>query len=162
MMTPSAIGTTSGSKAGVATLRPSTALSTEIGGRQQAVAVEQGGAGHAEHDVEVAPARRDLAAARDQRHQGEHAALAAIVGAHHDDDVFQGDDDDQRPGDQRQDAEHVLGRRLQPGELAEALLDGVERAGADVAEHHAERGQGELRSPAAAGLLRQCLDGHET
>jgi len=32
MMTPSAIGTTSGSKAGVATFRPSTALSTEIAG----------------------------------------------------------------------------------------------------------------------------------
>ena len=105
--------------------------------RQQAVAVEQRGAGHAEHDVELAPADRDLGAARDQRHQRQHAAFAAIVGAHHDQHVLQRDDDDQRPGDQRQDAEHVIGDRLQPGELAETFLDRVERAGADVAEHHA-------------------------
>ena len=124
------------------------------GGREQAVAVEQGGAQHADHQVDAAAARVDRGLARHQRHQGEHAALAAVVGAHDDDDVLQGDDDDQRPGDQRQDAEHVLMAGLQPGKLAETLLDGVERAGADVAEDDAERRQGQRCRTLLAGRLR--------
>ena len=130
------------------------------GGRQQAIAVEQRGAGDADHQVDAAAARGDRFLPRYQRHQGQHAALAAIVGAHHHDDVFQGDDDDQRPGDQRQDAQHVVMRRAEAGEFAEALLDRVERAGADVAEDDAERRQGEgCRALAAHGLDR-CRFGH--
>ncbi len=121
------------------------------GGRQQAVAVEQGGAQHAQDHVDVAPALGDAGLARYQRHQRQHAALAVIVGAHDHNDVFQGDDDQQRPGDQRQHAEHVVVRRLQAGEIAEAGLDGVERAGADVAEDDAERRQRQAGRPLPVG-----------
>ena len=127
---------------------------------QQAIAVEQGGAGHADHQVDAAPAVGHRGLPRHQRHQGQHAALAAVVRAHHHDDIFQGDDDDQHPGDQRQDAQHVVVRRAEAREIAEALLDRVERAGADVAEDDAERRQGEgCRALAGHGLDR-CRFGH--
>ena len=53
------------------------------------------------------------AAKSEQRHD---TALAVIVGAHHEDNVFQGDDDRKRPEDKGKQAEH---RR--PALLAPAL-----------------------------------------
>ena len=44
-----------------------------------------------------------------ERGQRQRAALAVVVGAQQDQHVFDRDDDDQRPQDQRQHAEH--GRR---------------------------------------------------
>jgi hypothetical protein len=65
-----------------------------------------------------------------QRHQRERAALALVVGAQQDENVFECDDDDQRPQDHRKNAEHV-------GRAAAGCIDGlaqrVERARADVA-----------------------------
>ena len=46
--------------------------------------------------------------AGDQRRQREDAALALIVGAHDDDDVFDRDDEEKRVEHEREDTEHVL------------------------------------------------------
>ena len=102
-----------------------------------AVAVEQRRADDAQQDDEMAPF---LAAARPegQGGQGQHAALAAVVGAHHEGDVFDRDDQRRRPEDQRQHAQHrPLGDAGRP-RMGEAFPDGVERAGADVAIHDAD------------------------
>jgi hypothetical protein len=73
------------------------------------IAVEQGGAGHAEerHREHVVPDH-----ALEERHQGERAALAVVVGAHDQEDVFERDHDDERPQHQRHHAEHHLAREL--------------------------------------------------
>ena len=42
-----------------------------------------------------------------KRHQGQRAAFAAVVGAQDQHRVFQRDDEDQRPQDQRHHAENV-------------------------------------------------------
>ena len=83
-MITAVIGTTESSSDGSTTLRPSTADSTEIAGRDHAVAEEQCGAEDAErgqHDRgPAAPRRCQPAQQGDQRHD---AALAVVVGAHH-------------------------------------------------------------------------------
>ncbi len=78
-------------------------------------------------EIDPAAAFRNVALARHQRHQCQHAALALVVGAHHHGDVLHRDDQDQRPGDQRQDAQDILRRQADTGVFAEALLDRVER-----------------------------------
>src|SRR5262249_38548512 len=73
--------------------------------RDQAVPVEQGDADDRQADDEgLAP----LAAGQPQgeSREGEDAAFAAVVGAHDQQDVFDGHDDDERPEHQRQYAEH--------------------------------------------------------
>jgi len=100
-------------------------------------------------------------ARHDEGHQRQDPALAPVVGAHHKHEVLDGDHQDQRPDDQRQDAQHV-GRGHRNAVLAvEALADGVERARADVAVHDPERREGEREQVAAARPLRRRLDGHE-
>ena len=69
--------------------------------------------------------------------------LHRVVGAQDVDVVLEGDHDDERPEDQGQHPENV-GRRDGHGvRPEEALANGVERAGADVAVDHAEGGQTE-------------------
>ena len=69
------------------------------GGGDHAIAEEQAGAGDADQR-EDATQPRILDAALGQGHQGEDAAFAAVVGAHDQQDVFEGDDQHQRPEDQ--------------------------------------------------------------
>ena len=105
--------------------------------RDHGVAVEQRRADDAAQRDDIgAPAQRALR----QRHQGERSALPVVVGPQQHDDVFERDGDDQRPQDERQDAEY--GRRVHRA----AGLDGggdrlaqrIERAGADVAVDDAD------------------------
>ncbi len=99
-----------------------------------AVAVEQRGADQpGPHDPAATPGGRG---AQGQHHQRENAALAAIARPHHDKNVFDGDDQRQRPGDQREHSEHA---ELVNAGILKALFDGVERRGADVAIDDAER-----------------------
>ncbi len=66
--------------------------------RDHAVAIEQSGTYQAASDevaVAAAPFRPG------QRHQRQNSTLAAIVGAHHHQRIFQRNDDDQRPENQR-------------------------------------------------------------
>ena len=107
--------------------------------RDDAVSVEQRGAEQAERHQNHAPARVARGGSQDQCEQGHDAALAAIVRAHHEHHVLQRHDDDQRPGNQRQHAEHVVVIGRDRMAAVERLAHRVQRAGADVAEHHADR-----------------------
>jgi hypothetical protein len=112
--------------------------------RDQAVAVEQRGAEQAEQDHRLPLAAANPLIGEDAGHQRHDAALALVVGAQDQRHVLERDHDDQRPEHQREDAQHVLRRdRHRVVGVAEDFLEGVQRAGADVAIDHAERGQGE-------------------
>ena len=72
--------------------------------------------------------------------QGHDAAFALVAGAQNEQHVLERHHPEQRPEDQREDAQHALGvdsHAVMPGEH---LLEGVERAGADVAVDHAGGG----------------------
>ena len=83
-----------------------------------------------------------------------------VVGPHDQDRVLDRDDDDQRPEDERHDAEHRFRRHLTVG--ARGLrrdVEGVERARADVAEDHAHAGERRprQRTPCSLGRSRPCF-----
>ena len=78
--------------------------------RNDGVAVEQRRADDAEQRDDAGGLADAPDRARSERHQRERAALAVVVGAQQDQHVFQRDDDDQRPQDQRHDAEHASAR----------------------------------------------------
>jgi hypothetical protein len=82
---------------------------------------------------------------RDERHD---AALTVVVRSHHQRDVGERDDDHHRPEDQRHDAVDmtIADRHGMWVTRVEDGLDRVDRAGADVAEHHAERGDDHRRT----------------
>ena len=67
----------------------------------------------------------------------EHAALAVVLRPQHQEGVFDRDDEGQRPDDERDGAERILGRP--PGGHTKYLIHGVEGRGADVAVNDAER-----------------------
>lgn len=109
------------------------------GGGDDAVTEKQACA----HDAEDADNVAGFCAAGDaggQGHEGEGAAFAVIVGAHDEGDIFEGDDDRQRPEDQRENAIDIWGLLAGLLEIAEGGLQGVERAGAEVAVDDAENG----------------------
>ena len=66
-----------------------------------------------------------------------------VVGAHDEGQVLDDDDDQERPEDEREDAEDVGVGRVQAVLAGEALLDRVEGRRADVAVDDAERGEPE-------------------
>ncbi len=103
-----------------------------------AVAVKQRGAADGEENENCACARASRCLLG-ERQQGQDPAFALIVRAHDQQNVFDGDDKDQRPHDQRQHAEHVFGRERQSALGVEALPKGVHRARPDIAEHDPER-----------------------
>ncbi len=105
------------------------------GRRDHAVAVEQRRADQAEGDkITVAP----MPFCPGQRHQRQNAALAVIVGAHDHQRVFQRNDDDQRPENQRQAAERAEFVVMTLICFGDGLKN-VERTGADIAIDDAER-----------------------
>jgi hypothetical protein len=110
------------------------------------VAVEKGDAEHAErnqHRLEPGAAQRHPL---DQRDQGQDPALAVVVGAHDEEHELDRDDQGDRPEDERDHPEDVAFGRLHRLVVGgEDCLQGVERAGADVAEDDPERAQGEHR-----------------
>ena len=81
-----------------------------------------------------APAER----ARRQRRQRQRAAFAVVVGAQQDEHVFDRDDDDQRPQDQREHAEHDLARD-RAGFAAAPPLRETHRAGWCRCRHRRRR-----------------------
>ena len=97
--------------------------------------------------------------AQHEGHQCHDSALATIVRAHHEDDVFDRNDGYQRPEHQRQHAEHVVMIELKAVGSAEGFLHGVERAGADIAEHDPNSPHAKAEQ---AGLLAVVIGwGHE-
>jgi hypothetical protein len=114
------------------------------GRRDDPVAVEERGPEEAEHQ-QGTPAAVGGLGLPDERHERQDAALAAVVSPHDEGEVLEGDHEDHRPDHQREDADHVLGGGIDAVLAAEALLEGVERAGTDVAVHHAQRAERECR-----------------
>ena len=121
------------------------------GGRDRAVAVYQRGAEQADGDDD----RPLMFLDTQQGHQRDDAALPVIVHADGDVDVFDGRDEEQGPGDQRKRAENRRRIGMRAG-VVEHGLERVERARADVAEHHAERGEAGARQ--ASGWVRLRAD----
>ncbi len=124
------------------------------GGRDDRVAVEERGRGHAEHDDPALPPRR-AQPARYQRQQREAAALPLIVRAQDQQDIFDRDDEHHRPEDQ---AEHAVDVQVIDRERMvpdKAFLQRIERRSADIAEHDADRAErergGAVRSVAIVG-----------
>src|SRR5271156_1049119 len=72
-----------------------------------------------------------------KRHQSENAALAVIVDAHGDGDVFDRGDQKQRPEQERQHAKDAVRRNI-AAENVESRLERIEWARADIAEYDAE------------------------
>ena len=114
--------------------------------RNHGVAIKQGGADDAKerHD---APCPADTAdRARGERHQRERAAFAVVVGAQENEHVFERDDDDQRPQDERQDTEHRGAREVAiaaGGSGHHRFAHRIERARADVAVDDTDAAEGE-------------------
>jgi len=130
-------------KAGVATSSPFDGGQHRDGRRNDAVAVEQRRAEQPQQHqrARLSGIARVALHQRDQRHD---AAFAIVIGAHDEGGVFHRHHQHQGPEDQRQDAEDVVRRdghwMVRP---AEHFLDGIQRAGADIAVHHAEGSQGQ-------------------
>ena len=100
--------------------------------RDDAVAVEHGGADHAQHQNEGrTPSQR----ARRQRGKRKRAALTVVVGAQQDDDVFDRDRDNERPYDHGKDAEHDLfcNCAAMADRRGYGFAERIKRARADVA-----------------------------
>ena len=101
------------------------------------IADEHRGADHAErHQHPASAAERALA----ERHPRQRTALAIVVGAQQQQDIFGGDDGKQRPQDQREHAEHDGARRrlsVTRG-AGNRFAKRVQRRGTDVAEYHAD------------------------
>ena len=142
-------GKTNGASSPSTCLSPSSAESTEIAGVM--IASPQNNAAPAtpmQENDRRAPAQRDLG----QRLQRQNAAFALVVRLHEEQHVFRRHDDQQRPDDQRHDADDLTNAEAGILEMAERGLQRVERAGADVAEHDADRAQ--RQEPEIAGGVR--------
>ena len=133
------------SKMLVATVRPSTAPSTEMAGVMMPSPYSSAAPNRPAPIEHRAPPRRRLPVRPDQREQRQDAALAPVVGPQHERDVLEGDHEVHRPEHERHDAHHVLARGRQAVHRVEALLERVERAGADVAVDDTERREGQER-----------------
>ena len=124
------------------------------GGCQHAVAEEQRQPDNgADADGGLHLARQAMAAMR-QRRQRQGAAFAVIVGAHDDGDIFDRHHQDQGPEDHRERTHHrdMIGQPAFGGE--HGGLQGVKRAGANVAEDHAHRAQHQAKR-----VMVTCVDG---
>ena len=110
-------------------------------GRDDAITKQQRGTEEPEQHDHDAALHRFTHAVRGQGHQREHAALALVVRPQDEDEVFDADEQKQRPEDQRNHAKDVrmAGVNVMRAVRTEALLQRVDRRGADVPKHHAER-----------------------
>ena len=84
----------------------------------------------------------------------EHAAFAVVLGAQHENRIFDRNDDRQCPNDQRDAAEHIAGRSRHAAVRKEDLIDGVKRGGADVAIDDPDGTQGQ-RGETARGRMHR-------
>ena len=117
------------------------------GRRQHRVAVEKRRPEHAARQQRRAQPGMVAHRRGGERQQRHDAALPAVVGAQHEAHVLERHHDHQRPEDRRDASQDVLRGERDAVLRIEGLLDGVERARADVAVHHA---QGEQRQGGGA------------
>ena len=134
------IGTMNGCAALVQTSMPFYRRNHRYRGRNRAVAVQHRRPEEHEQGEGPQTQRRRCALWRHQlRQQRERAALSVIVGAQHEANVLHADDDDERPKDQRKNAQRRSTCDGSGKLTGKALLERIERAGSDVAEDHAQR-----------------------
>ena len=114
------------------------------GRRDDGVAEEDGGAEQPDQHQRAAQRRLVVHGVGGQRQHGDQAAFAVVVGAQDQQHVLDRDDDSQRPEQQGEHAQDVVGRR---GDMAavEDFFEGVQRAGADVAIDDPEGAEGQAR-----------------
>ena len=127
--------------------------------RDDAVTVNQGRSEQAHDDEGASTVERGCAG---ERHQRQDPTLAIVVRAHHEKAVLEGDRDDERPQDQREDADGGLGGKLSTDGLDDRL-QGVERTRPEVAIDDAERGECRCRRspPSDAGCCGALFDGSD-
>ena len=117
-----------------------------------AVAIEQRSADQAaDHHQRTQPrvGRRGTPRQRGQRHG---AALALVVGTQDEHHVLERHHPQQRPQDQRQDPQHAIMVDRHPITAGEDFLQGVQRAGADIAINHPDRRHEQAQRPRRALL----------
>jgi hypothetical protein len=104
-------------------------------GSDDSIAVEERRTDEAERDdylLEISVCIAPLLL-HDEREECENAAFAAVICAEDEDQVFDADDENQSPDDERENAVDVLWRGGEPILRLEALTEGVERTRPDVA-----------------------------
>ena len=107
------------------------------------LAIEEAAADQAQYHQHRGSARRGVAPG--QRHQRQNTALAGVVRAHHVGEIFEGNDHDQHPENQRQEAENHVRTNIEAVMAGETLSQRIERAGADITVDHADGRQGYRR-----------------
>ena len=112
-------------------------------GGQHGIAEEEGGAYDADpkHDSALV-----LQHVFDENDEGQDASFAFVVGAHQEDHIFDRDDQDQGPDEQRCDAEHCLAQiHCRIGhDCVQRLAHGVERACPDVSKNDPDACEGQF------------------
>ncbi len=78
-----------------------------------------------------------------QRCERENPTLTLVVGPHHDGDVFDRHDQQQRIDDQREHTQHVLVCWCDGMRTVKALPHGIQRACTDVTVNHSHGGEGQ-------------------
>src|SRR5262249_39557435 len=91
------------------------------GGRDNTVSPQQSGSEHADVNQPTFAAARCFDGRYSQRHQGQNSAFAFIVGAKHEQNIFNRNGEDQRPDDQRQNSQNIVGRDGDSVMLGETL-----------------------------------------
>ncbi len=102
------------------------------------IPVQQGRPKQRQHD-QPAPQPVATPAGPHQRQQGQDPPLAPIVGLEHDRDVLVGHDKHQRPQDQRENPNHILGCGSQSMLRGKTLPQCIQRRGPDIAVDHPQR-----------------------
>jgi len=132
------------------------------GGRDRAIAQEHRRADHDDRRDETEGDGRAVLLRRHRaREQGENAAFTVVIDLHDERDVFETHDDNERPYQERCNAEDVAHTRRIGAADGKARFERVEWARADIAKHDAERRNGEGVERLFSGdrdgtLLKRC------
>ena len=122
------------------------------GGRNHRIAIKQRGGKHAQqHDARRPALARNMLV--DQSQQGQRTALAPVVRAHDDRDIFQRHNHHHRPEHQADDAVNMQLIERQAVMTGKSVAHRVKRAGADIAKHHAHRPQRQLGQAAMRSVM---------
>gem|GEM_PF-5908997 len=112
-----------------------------------AVTIEQRSADQATDHHQCAQPRVGRRSPPRQRSQGHGAALALVVGAQDEHHVLERHHPQQRPEDQRQDPQYAVMVDRHPITTGKDFLQGIQRAGADIAINHPDRCHEQAQRP---------------
>jgi len=102
--------------------------------RDDTVAVKKCGTDEAEHDDDLLSnlVLRSLLLLKNQREQREHSAFASVICAQDEDQVFDTDDEDERPDNEGEHSVNIFRNCSQPVLRLEAFSEGIEWTRPDV------------------------------